>query len=250
MRNLIKNLIASTCFCWSSIGIAQIDIDATLKTEINAQIKQANQEIENALLELSKQLNRDLDAAPGLEKKYCKIGADGNDHAQCGSDDTVNAQEKKDVVIDYMTGGWVVSQGHNSSNLVPTDEKLENFQLVNTDSGKLVFKKHLCLEVHFKDSSEMDFAKPFYMNKTVVLCAKDSVQALLINIDHVDDNTVDGTTSMSSIADGNAGWKCFNPDNNLGNGGQAFGYDSDGKRIVDNIDGILNNCITGKSEGL
>ena len=73
MKNLITNLIASACFCWSSIGLAQIDIDATLKTEINAQVKQANQEIENALLELSKQLNRDLDAAPGLEKKYCKI---------------------------------------------------------------------------------------------------------------------------------------------------------------------------------
>ena len=186
---------------------------------------------------LKSQLGQRLDGAPGLAYGYCKT-----DDVDCGDDANTNTTEKQDVIISKVVGGWVGS-GH-SSNQGP----MQNFLLAD---GEAIFNKHLCLEVLFKNSSEIKFAKPFYMGKTVVLCAEAADGSGLINIDNVDVETNDGgSTVQVHIADGKAGWRCFNPDEDLGNGDQAFGYDSDGSRILENIDGILNNCITNKSTNL
>jgi hypothetical protein len=142
-------------------------------------------------------------------------------------------------------GGWV-GTGHSD---IQSAEP--NFDLIKIDSQKAIFDKHLCLEVHFKTTSEIKFAKPLYMNKTIVLCAQDAGGSGLINIDLVDRNPNDGgNTTHVKVADGLAGWRCFNPDNNLGNSGTAFGYDSDGSRVIDKVDGILNNCLVQKSVDL
>lgn len=251
MKNLIQTIAVTAAFFWSSASLAGTDTSQAVNDEINAQMTTANMEVSQALGKLSDQLLEHLDGLPGLYKGYCKI-----DDSDCSATDTTtNDVEKKDVIIDFYTGGWVISQGHNSINLADSADLLEDFQKVETDTNKLVFKKHLCLEVKFKDSSQVDFAKPFYAGKTVVLCAVNASDGLLINLDEVDENPNLSTTAHVKVADGVAGWRCFNPHNDLGNGGQAFGYDlnplSDTVTlVVPDIDGVLNNCLAQASADL
>lgn len=250
MKKSIITLISTGIFCWSSVSIAGTDTTQAIADEINAQMTTANMEIAQAAGILKDQLLEHLDALPGVYKGYCKIGG-----ADCSAtDQTTNDVEMKDVIIDFYTGGWVIDQGHTSTNLAVTADLKENFQLVESDSEKIVFKKHLCLEVKFKDSSQIDFAKPFYAGKTVVLCALTAEDSTLIDLDDVDDDMNITTTAHVKIADGLAGWRCFNPHNNLNNGGQALGYDLaiDGSKtlVVPSVEGILNNCLTQASEDL
>lgn len=251
MKKLLTTLTIAGVFCWSSISVAGTDTNQAISDEINAQMTTANGEVSQAAGLLKIQLTEHLDAVPGFFKAYCKI--DGTDCS--ASDQTTNDVEKKDVIIDYITGGWVVDQGHNSTNLAAASDLKEGFRLVESETNKLVFKKHLCIEVKFKDSSQIDFAKPFYAGKAVVLCALTAEDSTLIDIDQVDDNMLVTKTSHTMVADGNAGWRCFNPHNDLNNGGQALGYDLEpfsGVKtlVVPNVDGILNNCLTQASENL
>lgn len=238
MKKLLTGLFSSVAFCWSAT-FAGVDAAADLQSDINAQMQTANQIVGTALSDLKKSLKKRLDGLPGFEVGYCKT-----DGVDCDANDPTGSDtEKADVIISKMIGGWV-GTGHS------TNQGAQQ-PFIRVAAEPDIFNKHLCLEVLFKNSSEIKFAKPFYMGKTVVLCAKSADGTGLINIDNVDVHTDDGgSTAQVHVADGEAGWRCFNPDDNLGNQGQAFGYDSDGTRIVENIDGVLNNCITGKSEDL
>lgn len=251
MKKSIITIISTGMFCWSSISMAGTDTTQAISDEINAQMTTANMEIAQAAGILKDQLIEHLDALPGVYKAYCKI--DGTDCS--ATDQTTNDVEKKDVIIDFFTGGWVIDQGHTSTNLASAADLKEDFRLVESDSQKIVFKKHLCLEVKFKDSSQIDFAKPFYAGKTVVLCALTAEDSTLVDLDDVDDDMTITTTAHVKVAGGTAGWRCFNPHNNFNNGGQALGYDLnpyDGSKtlVVPNVDGILNNCLTQASEDL
>lgn len=251
MKKSIITIISTGMFCWSSISMAGTDTTQAISDEINAQMTTANMEIAQAAGILKDQLIEHLDALPGVYKAYCKI--DGTDCSP--TDQTTNDVERKDVIIDFFTGGWVIDQGHTSTNLASAADLKEDFRLVESDPQKIVFKKHLCLEVKFKDSSQIDFAKPFYAGKTVVLCALTAEDSTLVDLDDVDDDMTIATTAHVKVASGTAGWRCFNPHNNFNNGGQALGYDLnpyDGskKLVIPNVDGILNNCLTQASEDL
>ncbi|MBF12810.1 MAG: hypothetical protein CMF46_00350 [Legionellales bacterium] len=250
MKKIIRTITIAGVFCWSSLSLAGTDTAQAVQDEINSQMTTADMEVSQALGKLKDQLLEHLDAAPGLYKGYCKI-----DGTHCGSDSTTNDVEKKDVVVDFYTGGWVVDQGHNSTNLAAAADLNENFVLVESDTSKIVFKKHLCLEVRFKDSSQVDYAKPFYAGKTIVLCALNASSGVLIDIDEVDENPNLSTTGHVMVGDGLAGWRCFNPHTGLNNGGQAFGYDlepvtKNTTLVVPQINGILNNCLAQASDTL
>ncbi len=243
MTKITSTVLSLVVFCFSFTSYASVGGMDALKDDINGQLQTANLEIENALAVLAERLNQKLDRLDAYEKSYCNIKGDN-----CINPASLTATEEteiKDVIIQKLVGGWV---GTGHSDIQAT---APNFDLLDIDSGKAIFDKHLCLEVHFKTTSEIKFAKPLYMNKTIVLCAQDAGGSGLINIDLVDRNPIDGgNTTHVKVADGLAGWRCFNPDNNLGNAGTAFGYDSDGSRVIDKVDGILNNCLVQKSVNL
>lgn len=216
---------------------------SALKEDINSQVQSANQEIENALEVLNERLNQKLDRVDAYEKLYCNIKGQNCENASVFT--ATDENESKDMIIHKIVGGWVGT--NHSANQQPEP----NYDFINIDSQKAIFDAHLCLEVHFKTSSEIKFAKPLYMDKTVVFCALESGGSGLININLIDDNLSDGSnTTHLKVAEGLGGWRCFNPDNNLGNAGTAFGYDSDGTRVVDKIDGVINNCLAHKTVDL
>jgi len=244
MKKLISALVSVFILC-SSVSLASVGGMAALKDDINGQLQTANLEIENALAILAERLNQKLDRLDAYEKSYCNTKGENcqNASALTATDET----EVKDVIVHKVVGGWV----GNDHSIHQVLSEQPNFDFLDIDAQNAIFDKHLCLEVHFKTTSEIKFAKPLYMNKTIVLCAQDAGGDGLINIDLVDSDPTDGgNTTHVKVAEGLAGWRCFNPDSNLGNSGTAFGYDSDGSRVIDKVDGVLNNCLVQKSADL
>jgi hypothetical protein len=203
------------------------DINQVMEKQIETVLKNAAAEVNIGLQELKLQLAADSDGAVGYEKRYCKIDSDADCLVSDGADnDAINDLERNSVVIDFATGGWVVGYSGNlapeSTNLAPAP--VENFDLVDNGVND-IFALNLCLEVNFKNTDEVEYALPFYANKTIVFCAITSSEQVLVNINKVDNIPSDSDATHKQINDGVTGWRCFNPHDDLGNGGQGFGYD-------------------------
>lgn len=217
------------------------DINQVMEKQIETVLKNAAAEVNIGLQELKLQLEANSDAAVGYEKRYCKIDSDADCLPSDGSDnDAINDREKNSVVIDFATGGWVVGYSGNlspeSTNLAPASILVENFDLVDNGVND-VFALNLCLEVNFKNTDEVEYALPFYANKTIVFCAITSSEQVLVNINKVDNITSDTDATHKVINEGITGWRCFNPHDGLDNGGQGFGYD---EKVAGTVTKIVN----------
>jgi len=256
MYKFIKTIITGFCFCCLPFMTYASDNREALQLEINSQLSVANAEVEAALVILKADLDRLNGRVPGIYKDYCVLG---DDREKCTGLSEVELSNDQGIVIEYLTGGFVhVTAPSDIGHIAPecggsddanvADCMMAGFKLAESEP---IFDKHLCLEVHFKDTTEMHFAKPFFTNKTVVLCANVKETGALIDFNMIDDDMSEADTAHTFMNEKlETAWRCFNPAQDLNNGGQNFGYDSDGGKVAPIIDGVLNNCIKVKQESL
>lgn len=155
--------------------------------------------------------------------------------------------------VHYIAYGWVLegdeAPGDDYNSIYGYAAGTDAFQVINSTSE--TFNDHLCVEIHFKDTSQYKDISLSLNNKTVVICARSAdTTAELIDIDMVDSDPSDGAKiSHNTIAPGRSGWACFNPHNSLNNGGQAMGYTMiNGKayRLIPGINNLFSNCFPAR----
>jgi len=212
-----------------SIASGTLDINQSILDDAAGQINTAEAEIQAQINLLISDLKSSHDhLAYGLSE-YC--GIEENDPSCAGKDQITIASENS-VIIDKMMWGFVLNGDESDTDY----EDLIQGQPVNyynapfdqVSPTQTAFKNHLCLEVNFKDTNEIEFALPFYTGKTIVLCAvSSSDDGSLVHIDYVDSDLSDGYGDETHviIPSGPGGWRCYNPHQQLGNGGAGFGYD-------------------------
>ena len=232
--------------------------------EIDAKLETSVDQIHPALGSLEKQLNKSLGHLTGIKKSFCNPGMDCDYNSGHGAVDDATESE---IAIDYITGGWVTPETAPGN---AAREQVCGLDADNEDTGvtcqfstisyaeHAVFQDKLCLEVHFKDTTQMQYSNPIFTNKSFVLCAMVADGGELINLGCVDDRSGSG----ADIVDGkscndhlNVGlWQCFNPRDEFNNGGQAFGENldtSDGKvKGLPLSDTLLKHCVTVASQDL
>jgi len=255
-------LMTLSLFLMCQTAFAKGDVKEIMAQQVETVLKNAAAEVEVGLQLLQEQLQHQSDSAIGYEKRYCKI----NNTTDClpsdsgGPNDQDNSKEKNSIVIDFATGGWVVGYSGAlapaSTNLAPAGDLVENFDLVDNGVNN-TFAQNLCLEVNFKNTDEVEYALPFYANKTIVFCAITSEKQELVNINNIDNIPDESDSSHKIINEGVSGWRCYNPHNALGNGGQGFGYDHNNAgelvRVVTTLPVeavIFNKCLTEATPNL
>ena len=230
---------------------ASIDINQQILDDAGAQLTGAENEIVARLNLIKSDLLANHDhVAYGLSE-YCSIT---DQDPACSNKETATQITEQGIIIDKIAWGFVLNGDESNTdyediiNKSPTN--IYNAPFTYASPTMPVLKNHLCVEVQFKDASEIDFALPFYAGKTVILCAVSSTDdSSLVDIDYVDSDPMDGygDENHAIIPSGAAGWRCYNPHNDLGNGGAGFGFDYN--PITDTVSqvgrvnsGVLYNC--------
>lgn len=242
-----------------STALGSIDINQKILDDAYAQIIGAEKEILSRLNLMSTELSSAHDHLSYGITEYCSIEL--GDPACSGKDDaTISAEQA--IIIDKMMWGFVLNGDESDTdyqdilNQGPTNDYTPYFDYAVPTIT--VLKNHLCMEIQFKDSAEIDFALPFYAGKTVVLCAISSTSdSALVDINYIDSDLSDTFNDInhSMIPRGAAGWRCYNPHKQFNNGGAGFGFDYD--PISDTISqvgkvntGVLYNCQSSNYDTL
>jgi len=224
MKKIIYSAICGVMFMFTNVAFS-VSSNEALETRFNKQMDTAEKELRIALQYIAEQLDKDSNHLTAYDKNYCNIkyenciDANGNQfdastHSGMG---TVLSQEYGDVVIQRIAGGWVGFP--TGSSLAAVDDPGFDFIDMSNSVHSTVFNRHLCVEVHFKDSSEVNNDLPLYAGKTVVFCAK-APGGELIDIDMVDSDTSNGgDTSHKILSVDTLSWKCLNPHNDFCNNG-------------------------------
>jgi hypothetical protein len=251
----IYNIIFATMLCWTP-AMSTTPLEAA-GDEASTSLAIAETHIQNVMDDLEVQLGRDTDALVGYYRTFCKKDVSGAlVLSQCGDDQATNENETKSVIIDYVTGGWypINEIAPERSNLASSADLEVAFDLLDKEANGLnpngiptnAFDDKLCIEVHFKNTDEVEFALPLYSDKTLVFCATTLESGELVNLKHVGTNAPEPNSQHLQPGD----WRCFNPHNGFLNGGQAFGYDDTDAdpstvptRATAIIDGFLQGCI-------
>lgn len=251
----IYNIIFATMLCWTP-AMSSTPLEAA-SSEASTPLAIAEMYIQNVMDELEAQLGEDVDALVGYYRTFCKKDASGAQvTSQCGTDQATNENETKSVIIDYITGGWypITQIAPERSNLASSADLAVAFDLLDKEVNGLnpngiatnAFDDKLCIEVHFKNTDEVEFALPLFSDKTLVFCATTLESGELINLKHVGTNAPNPDSQHLQPGD----WRCFNPHKGFLNGGQAFGYDDTDAddstpptRATAIIDGFLQGCI-------
>ncbi|MBF12807.1 MAG: hypothetical protein CMF46_00335 [Legionellales bacterium] len=250
MMTIIKNLLYSSLIL-SFTAFSSIDINQRVLDDAHAQILGAEKEISARLNLLKSELLANHDHLAYGISEYCSIA--NNDLSCLNKDDATQSAEQA-IIIDKMMWGFVLNGDESDTDYqdyiqqTTTSDYFAHFEHATPSNS--VFKNHLCLEVQFKDSAEIDFALPFYSGKTVVLCAISSKDdSSLVDINYIDSDLSDGFNDENHaiIPTGHAGWRCFNPHKQFNNGGAGFGFDYD--PITETVSqvgrintGVLYNC--------
>ena len=246
MKKIIQSAICSAMFLFASVAFPMASGNQGVNDDFKNHITVAENELKIALQYISVALDKDSNHLDPYEKNYCNIkyencvnGGVQYDAATHNNMGDVLSSEYGSVIIQKIVGGWV---GH------PTAANQPDFDFIDLSGADhmTVFNKHLCVEVHFKDSSEINNSLPLWAGKAVVLCGK-APGGELIDIDMVDSDTSNGgDTSHKTLPVAKGSWKCFNPHNDFCNNGitgcpagttigtgavdegAGFGYDTNG----------------------
>ncbi len=212
--------------CIFSQLYASIDMSQILSANLSNQMGEAEKKIVVITNQIRKEfLQKGSSIGPGRQE-FCSISFEDN---YCRHKATEVQQIEKNTIVRTLSWGFV-------------DEDLEDNSTFDTvTADKVTFNHHLCLEVHFKDMSEIKNASPIFANKTVILCALTRNGSELIDLELVSHDEL-----HAKNMEGSSGWKCINPHNDLNNGGSAFGYtQSNGRLNKTKITGTdyLDNCL-------
>ncbi|MBF12812.1 MAG: hypothetical protein CMF46_00360 [Legionellales bacterium] len=167
----------------------------------------------------------------------------------CDGKSTSTRIEESAVPVKYIAWGFVLEGDEADktyNDIYGISPGTNAFTLINNNSG--TFGDHLCIEVHFKDTSQLKNVSLSLNNKTIVLCANSSdASTELVDIDMIDsDNDGLNNPTHSVIPSGPSGWRCYNPHNSLGNGGLGMGYielNGNPFKLISSVGNIFDNCF-------
>jgi hypothetical protein len=275
MKKIIQSAICSAMFLFASVAFPMASGNAGVNDEFKNHITVGENELKIALQYISVALDKDSNHLEPYEKNYCnndflncEAGGVVYDATTASSMGSVLSSEQGSVIIQKIVGGWV---GHPTAANQPAFDFIDLSRADHTT----VFDNHLCVEVHFKDSTEISNSLPLWAGKTVVLCGL-APGGELIDIDMVDSDTSNGgDTSHKTLPVAKGSWKCFNPHNDFCNngitgcpsgttlgtgaadGGAGFGYDTNDDDPTDpkapyglDTDVIFGVCLTQATSSL
>lgn len=167
----------------------------------------------------------------------------------CNEKSNATRVDESAVPVEYIAWGFVL----DGTEATRTYNKIYNitpgtnsFSTINNNSE--TFGDHLCVEVHFKDTSQFESISAALNNKTVVFCAESNdTSNALVDIDMIDsDNDGLNNPDHATIA----GWRCYNPHNSLNNGGLGLGYielNEQAFRLIVAVGNIFDQCFPALS---